>query len=153
MQPPPHLGVAVKRTIGSAILFLLILALTPFAGTLSAIRPTDPSRRYAVADFRADPTGRADAAAALQRCLNAAGPGGTCFVDKRAKLKLLHSVTIPADATLTCGLAFPDDSDANSGSWGRLPALMLDSRHTITAGGAGVAIRHCLIIRNGMTFP
>ena len=139
--------------VGWTILALLIAAPALCAGPSSLAREAAPRPRHAAADFGADPTGAADSAAALQHCLDAVGQGGTCFVDNGARLKLLRTVTIPANTTLDCGFAFPDDSDGNSGSWGRLPALMLGSRHTIAAGGAGVAIRHCLIIRNGMTFP
>lgn len=123
------------------------------AGSSPRARPAGSGLRYAGAEFGADLSGRADSTAALQRCLDAAGPGGTCRVERNAKLKVLGDLKIPANTTLDCGGAFPDASNAYARSWGRLPALRLDSRHTIAARGPGVAIRHCLIIRAGMTFP
>jgi hypothetical protein len=106
-----------------------------------------------VREFGADPTGVSDAAAALNACLAAAGPGRSCTT---AGAKLLLSganITIPGGSVLDCGNAFTDQGEALTGLLGTMPALMLSSVRTIVSGGEGSTIKNCLIYRSGMTFP
>src|SRR5262249_40518241 len=102
--------------------------------------------------YGADVTGSTDATTALNRCLRDVGQGGTCLADG-AKLKLLGNVIIPAHTTLSCGNAFLDSEDGDVYQFAALPALMLDSGHTIGASGQGASVKNCLVYRNGMTFP
>jgi hypothetical protein len=102
-----------------------------------------------VQQYGADPTGAADSTAAFQACLNAVGSGNTCSA-AGGKFKILGNLAIPANTTLSCGQSFPD---ADPSSLDNLPAIMLDSAHTISAGGWSAWIKNCLIYRNGMTFP
>lgn len=108
-----------------------------------------------VSEWGADMTGTNDATSATQACLNAVGSGGVCGVDLGGSLKLLGNLTIPIATTLDCRSAFPDvEGNGTSASrYASLPAIKLDGSHTIRAGGDGAAIAHCLIYRNGMTFP
>lgn len=101
----------------------------------------------------ADPTGAADASAALQACLDAAGPGGTCRIGAAAKpwrLRLLGDVRMPKNTTLDCAAGFPEGGDA--ADFDASPAILLDPRHTIR-GTSGDIVRHCLIVRDGIAFP
>lgn len=106
-----------------------------------------------VSTYGADVTGVNDSTTALQGCLNSVGAGNVCNVDPGAKLKIMGNVAIPANTTLKCGFTFNDSEDSAVASFGTLPAIMLDSGHTISAAGQGAMIQNCLIYRNGMTFP
>lgn len=108
-----------------------------------------------VSEWGADLTGINDASAAVQACLNAVGSGGTCWVDPGGSLKLLGNLTLPTATTLDCRSTFSDveGNGSSAASYATLPALKLDSTKTISAGGDAAAIAHCLIYRNGMTFP
>ena len=100
----------------------------------------------------ADVTGSSDATTAAQNCLNGVGAGGTCAAPPSAKLKILGNLTIPASTTLSCGSSLFDGNQPPS-NLSSLPAIMLDSGHSISAGGYAAAVRNCFIYRNGMTFP
>jgi hypothetical protein len=102
--------------------------------------------------FGADPTGLTDSTAAINSCLTAVGAMGTCYVGG-GRFKILGNISIPGNTTLKCGFAFADVEDVNMSLFGTMPALMLDSGHTITAAGQSAWVANCLVVRNGMTFP
>jgi hypothetical protein len=105
-----------------------------------------------VSQFGGDLTGTADATGSLDTCLTSVGPGGVCTVDAGGKLLLLGNVSIPANTTLDCGWTFKNQAE-NPAAFATMPALRLDSSHTIAAAGEGAGIRNCLIYRNGMPLP
>ena len=98
-------------------------------------------------DYGADVTGIMDSTAALNACLTAVGPGGTCKVNRGATLMLLGNVTVPDRTTLDCGFDSAFYAVTLSG-----PALHLDSGHSILFGPSAT-VQNCLIVPNGMVFP
>jgi hypothetical protein len=99
----------------------------------------------------ADPTGTNDSTAAIQSCLNGVGAGGACFVGK-GKYKVLSNLTIPANTTLTCGMTFPSAEEIPT-NVPNMPSILLAATASISAAGEGAAVKNCLVVRNGMTFP
>src|SRR5262249_24424394 len=66
--------------------------------------------------------------------------------------KASQNIAIPANTTLACGASYPGRASYNNG-YADMPAIMLDSAHTIIAVGDGAKITGCLVYRLGMTFP
>jgi len=100
--------------------------------------------------YGADPTGTVDSTLAINNCLAAVGKSGTCF-SQLGRYKVLGNLTPGQNQTLSCGFIFndsPTPADLNT-----LPAILLDHGHSIIPGGPGFAIKGCLILANGMTFP
>jgi hypothetical protein len=125
-------------------------------GISFAVIPAQPARAIAAffaSGFGADLTGASDSTASIQACLDAAGVvDGTCQIDPGGKIKLLGAIRVPRHTELNCGLTVADSEEVPAG-FALLPAIMLDTTQTISAGGVGAAIDHCLIYRNGMNFP
>jgi len=101
--------------------------------------------------YGADPSGVADSAPAINACLAAAGHNGACWATG-GKFKASQNIAIPANTTLACGASYPGRASYNNG-YADMPAIMLDSAHTIIAVGDGAKITGCLVYRLGLTFP
>jgi hypothetical protein len=118
-------------------------------GCWIAEKPTGP---WDVRIFGADATGANDSTVALNACLAAAGPGGTCLASGGTTLKILGAVSLPGHTTLSCGNSYLDAED-NPAAYASTPAIKVSNSPAITATGEGAAVANCLIYRNGMTFP
>lgn len=106
-----------------------------------------------VSAFGADITGATDATAGISACLAAAGPGGTCFADRGAKLRILENLSIPAQTTFDCGLSAMTDLNPPLVTSSLGPTLRLSPGKSILMAGTSARVQNCLVIPDGMSFP
>lgn len=102
--------------------------------------------------FSAVPDGTTNDLTALQACLNAMSPGGTCRMDGRFYWS--GSLSVPLKTTLQCGDSMPIYFGSQ---WNTAPVLVYDNTVTsnpiIKASGHGAAVTNCAIIPKGVTYP
>lgn len=130
----------------------LILSFATIAAAQESPRSPPTAKVVNIRSFTNSLNAEVDVSSALNRCLNAAGKGGTCLADGATLAIAESDITIPANTTLSCGDAFPV-SDVVIADFSNLPSLRIDAARKIKAGGQGATLKNCLLYRGGMTFP